>query len=499
MKLMAKPQVVKFWKALHDSGSLKDTVSLFENKKGYGAQRTLERYAQADTAFKEGLLDEEVGARTQWKPKRIKKIRIWWESEFGTSNDYSFLSESHHGVSEEHEGKQQNDNPESEDSIVSNTVTPNKLTPEPDIGDKEKSTSTNSEPSSPVPTSGDKEAKDNVEPGDVDGGEKKLEICLAPPDNIDVVILNLWGVPKKAAGAMLVRWRDWHRKGRHDICAVFPLLKEYLSVKKIPFKQAEGMLDSMIVAVKHDMEPYHELVETATVFRPWESSENLKSAFDDLKKAHEPNPAIAAAKTKHLQEIGQLLVGFLKEMDTTLSKSMWYSKFDIENSNFIHQMGPSHSWEVSFDFWEYIHLREDYDRCEKRLIVVLAKSVPKGATDEFSSTAARLSVHAALRKPRPNYRNVRVNDTKWGIEVESEDKWIVIGIAEKLNLDSCQVAHIQLINRYKASEDIKELLVLRKRMLLTLKKVRSTVKDAIAKQTHLRGICTECPRIADRK
>lgn len=79
---MKKPQFLKFCKAIANSTSMKETISAFKNKKGYGGKRTLERCSQAATGFKERLPSEVIAQRTGWSVKYVDKIRSWWEEEF---------------------------------------------------------------------------------------------------------------------------------------------------------------------------------------------------------------------------------------------------------------------------------------------------------------------------------------------------------------------------------------------------------------------------------
>ena len=75
---MKKKQVLKFWDALAASTSTKETISAFENKKGYSSKRTLWRFAQAREGFKEGLQSEIIARKTRWTVKHVDKIQPWW-------------------------------------------------------------------------------------------------------------------------------------------------------------------------------------------------------------------------------------------------------------------------------------------------------------------------------------------------------------------------------------------------------------------------------------
>jgi len=76
---MKKQQFSKFWEALASSTSAKETISAFENKKGYGGKRTLERCAQAAEGFKESLQSQVIARKTGWSVKYVTKIRTWWD------------------------------------------------------------------------------------------------------------------------------------------------------------------------------------------------------------------------------------------------------------------------------------------------------------------------------------------------------------------------------------------------------------------------------------
>lgn len=81
---MKRKQFLKFCKAIDDSTNVKETISTFENKKGYGGKRTLERCSQAAAGFKERLSSEVIAERTGWSVKHVDKIRSWREQEAAT-------------------------------------------------------------------------------------------------------------------------------------------------------------------------------------------------------------------------------------------------------------------------------------------------------------------------------------------------------------------------------------------------------------------------------
>lgn len=81
---MRKPQVIKFWKDLQSSTSVKETLSRFADKPGFDGRRTLERYVQAYQGFEAGSTLAEVTGKTGWSLKTVQQLQGWWEESFSS-------------------------------------------------------------------------------------------------------------------------------------------------------------------------------------------------------------------------------------------------------------------------------------------------------------------------------------------------------------------------------------------------------------------------------
>ena len=95
-----KKQFLKFSKAIADSTNVKETISAFENKKGYAGRRTLERCYQAAAGFKKGLPSKVIAEKTGWSVKYVDKIRSWVEGEFGKTIRPPAMLEVAYGLAE---------------------------------------------------------------------------------------------------------------------------------------------------------------------------------------------------------------------------------------------------------------------------------------------------------------------------------------------------------------------------------------------------------------
>lgn len=432
---MKKLQIIKFWTALHDSNSVKAVIASFANKIGYESERTLERYSQTDSGFREGLTSAEISKSTGWVQKRIDQLRTWWEEEFSNANQ-----------TEEEKGQK----PPQETNI----------------------TSTKEEPS-------------------------KGSFCQSSPEGIDVLQLRRWGVPKNQAAGLLGGWIINHTHGNHEICALLGKLKTDLAEREIPYQQAVSAFTLGRKAIEFENQKIHRDIELGRQFRPWESTTNSQTFIKVVQELDKPDPVKAEKIKKHLDELGDSLQNLQNQLEIALANQEYFSKFDIEKTDFI-QAGCTHSWEVSHDLWEYLHLRMEYDRCENSIIVNYRKDLIGEGIEEFYRTAADLSVLLELRKPEPEYRKVKLNNDRWVLEVEIGERWYNLGSGDQVLLDKIQASHLQLIDNFRHHIKMNELIKLRKQMLQALKDVRGSVKEALQKQTYLKGFCLKCLELINR-
>lgn len=158
--------------------------------------------------------------------------------------------------------------------------------------------------------------------------------CEASPDNIDVGMLKSWGISPKKAPDLLGVWRSFHRKGEHDICKLYLTLKEDIQVRKIPFPQAESLLETAIKAQRFHLQEIQRDVELARIYRAWEGEENRSAYLRESNELRKPGPL----KLKHLHEITQILGLFQLEIDEAIEKHQWVIKFSIEEDELFNRM-----------------------------------------------------------------------------------------------------------------------------------------------------------------
>ena len=76
---MKKAQLINFWTALDESTSMSDVLDQLKNKKGFPSERTLVRYAQARSSFRNSDAMEDVVRRTGWSLAFVSSIYAWWQ------------------------------------------------------------------------------------------------------------------------------------------------------------------------------------------------------------------------------------------------------------------------------------------------------------------------------------------------------------------------------------------------------------------------------------
>lgn len=191
--------------------------------------------------------------------------------------------------------------------------------------------------------------------------QEKSDACQGSPDYLDVTVLRSQGVPKAKAAEILLDWRAFHREGNHSGCSFNAQLLVDLK-HKIPFRVADAMLKSALKAEEYHYAEGLRDIQIARTYHMWENSENKKAAFKEMEEVSKPDPETAEAIKKHLEDIRQLLMDLDAQVKTALSNSDYEARFEIEKSSFLHHMGPTHSWEVVFDLWDYIHQRMTYEQ-----------------------------------------------------------------------------------------------------------------------------------------
>jgi hypothetical protein len=75
---MKKAQVFRFWKELRESTMIDAVIKKYKDRPGYWSERTLQRYAQADKGFRDGLSLEVLSKSTGWSKSHLGKVQALW-------------------------------------------------------------------------------------------------------------------------------------------------------------------------------------------------------------------------------------------------------------------------------------------------------------------------------------------------------------------------------------------------------------------------------------
>ena len=111
--------------------------------------------------------------------------------------------------------------------------------------------------------------------------------CLASPENVDVALLRSWGIPSKKTAAILLKWRTFHREGKHDMCQVFSILEVDLKQNNIPFKQANILLEAELEARELGIINASRDIRISRKYRSWESIEQYNAFIKEVQNLDE--------------------------------------------------------------------------------------------------------------------------------------------------------------------------------------------------------------------
>jgi hypothetical protein len=79
---MNQKQARTFWAELDGTTEISGVIDKYKNRRGYGGQRTLQRYVQAHKGFKEGLSMQDLATATGWSIGFLENIYMWWEDAY---------------------------------------------------------------------------------------------------------------------------------------------------------------------------------------------------------------------------------------------------------------------------------------------------------------------------------------------------------------------------------------------------------------------------------
>lgn len=187
----------------------------------------------------------------------------------------------------------------------------------------------------------------NKEPVETNGQEKS-DICLAPPDNIDVNVLKSWGVPLQKRAEILSQWLYWHKQGRHDICQIFPRLKEDITVRRFPFIEAERLWMADIWATKYHIEDFRADLNLYRTYRPQEHPKSYQVFIRDVQERCKP---IYEARQKHLSDVENLLRELRDAVLIALATKKYDNLLKMEENPLFESL-QTHCYDVYDFFWD---------------------------------------------------------------------------------------------------------------------------------------------------
>jgi hypothetical protein len=318
------------------------------------------------------------------------------------------------------------------------------------------------------------------------------QICQAPPNEVNVTLLESWGVPTKKSGEILYLWRHWHREGRHDICLLFFTLRDDLTKLRFPFHEAEINLKADIEAMEFHADDFHQVIELGRKYRHWENPQKHATFMKEVKELSRPSHEVLEKKGEHLAEVGRLLELFESNVEMVLATQAFETTFRVETLP-LFEGATRHCWNVWYAHFDVVPRRGQYQLLFTEITKEISKISPQGATSNFATVATRCSINLALGGKLPKFFKTQQSTNEWTFIVDGNPP-ITLAIGEEAVVDQCKADFVVLIQKYRSAPEIKQLTGLTKelhRFMLVLKK---ELEKVIEKRTYLETTCTECPR-----
>ena len=178
--------------------------------------------------------------------------------------------------------------------------------------------------------------------------QEKSNICLAPPDNIDVNVLKSWGVPLGKRAEIISQWFYWHKRGRHDICQIFPRLKEDITVRRFPFNEAERLWMADIWATTYHIDDFRADLNLYRTYRPQEHPKSYQVFISNIQERCKP---IYEARQKHLSDVENLLRELRDAVLIALATKKYDNLLKMEENPLFESL-QTHCYDVYNFFWD---------------------------------------------------------------------------------------------------------------------------------------------------
>jgi hypothetical protein len=177
--------------------------------------------------------------------------------------------------------------------------------------------------------------------------QEKTDKCLASPDDVDVNVLESWGIPSGKRAEIISQWRSWHQRGMHDICQAFIRLQQDIKVRKFSFKVAEVLLKADIWALEFQVDELHESIDLFRIYRPREHIKNYRAFIKEMEEKHKANYNISP---RHLNDIEKMLNELRKTVIISMDTKEYEGLLKMEE-NPLFEILESHCFYVYDFFW----------------------------------------------------------------------------------------------------------------------------------------------------
>jgi hypothetical protein len=231
------------------------------------------------------------------------------------------------------------------------------------------------------------------------------------------------------------------------------------------------------------------MAEVARKLRPWESRANQDAAFRLLEQIDKPSEE----RRKHLTAVGQPLIRWLRDLDTSPPALPYDAPFDVEKDGLFPAL-IQHCPDVSRQYDQLERLRLEYSQAQAAIAREMTQEVPPEGNSDFAKEAARVCIFLGLGgSPPPHVSSLGINQEGIVLNITLNGRITAVAVARDDNPRRLFDLHGQVVERHLHSPSTEKAVALAKQMPRLFTKLRFGIDRTLREQSYLHRCCSYCP------
>ena len=273
----------------------------------------------------------------------------------------------------------------------------------------------------------------------------------------------------------------------NEMCQVFGILEEDLKTRKIPFKQANLLLEAHMWEKEFGVDRFSELSGLSRIYRSLENREQHNAFIKEIQNLNKP---VLEAREKHLEELRLLLTSWQKEIHNSEFNQLDKITSKIETHSLFESI-MAHCYDVANSWMSFILQYRKYRFIEEELAAMISVKIPKGATENFATSVIRCAMGLATSRTLSEYQK-GVQETESLLVINQNEQNLIIWKGDQTRLSQCQELHKELIIEFENDRRVYDLVLIKDKIITEKRALSQEITRTLGKRKYAKDWCTNC-------